>query len=116
MPNRQLSRQQSVPASVQIRPPTVRVKAPKIVVPEIKIPPINIPPVNFGPISNELSKLNDAVRSLQHVVNEQHTTIEKLEKTIANIKITVPSRPRTFEVDIDDGNGGTRRMRVRAGK
>ena len=101
---------------VRIRPPKVRIQAPKVVVPEIKIPPIMVPPVNFGPISNELSKLNDAVRSLQHVVNEQHTTIESLQKTIANIKITVPPRPRTFVVDIDDGNGGTRQMRVRAGK
>jgi hypothetical protein len=105
-----------VPASVQIRPPTVRVKAPKIVIPEIKIPPIQIPPVNFGPISNELSKLNGAVRSLQNVVEDQRAMINKLENTIANIKLIVPPRPRTFEVDIDDGNGGTRRMRVRASK
>jgi hypothetical protein len=75
-----------------------------------------VPPVNFGPISNELGKLNDAVRSLQNVVDQQHSTIEKLERTIANIEVTVPPRPRTFEVDIDDGNGGTRRMRVRASR
>jgi len=103
-------------ATVNFRPPRVRVKAPKIVVPEIKIPPIMVPPVNFGPISNELSKLNDAVGQLRHIVDEQHTTIEKLERTIANIKITVPNRPRTFAVEIDDGKGGTRQMRVRASK
>ena len=115
MANKQLSRKTAT-AQVNFRPPTVRIKAPKVVVPEIKIPPIHIPPVNFGPISNELSKLNEAVRSLQHVVNEQHTTIESLQTTIANIEIKIPPRPRTFAVEIEDGNGGMRRMRVRASK
>jgi hypothetical protein len=103
-------------ATVNYKPPTVRVKAPDVVVPEIKIPPIQVPPVNFGPISNELTKLNEAVRALQNVVAFQNATIEKLESRLADIKVTVPPRPRTFEVDIDDGNGGTRRMRVRASK
>ena len=116
MASKQLSRKTAA-ATVNFRPPTVRVKAPKIVIPEIKIPPINVPPVNFGPISNELSKLSRAVDSLQHIVNEQHTTIESLQKTIASINIPVPPpRPRTFSVEIDDGNGGMRKMRVRASK
>jgi len=102
-------------AQVTVQGPRVVVKAPPVKIPEIKLPTINVPPPDLGPIVRVLNSLAGAVSELRATVASQQETIQSLAKRLSNIKVTLPPRPRTYQVEIDDGNGGTRTMRVRAG-
>lgn len=106
----------TVPATVQVQPPRVVIKQPPIKIPEIKIPEIRVPPLDLGPIVGVLNSLAGAVSELRVTVASQQETIQTLAKRLSNIKVTMPPRARTYEVDIDDGKGGTRTLRVRASK
>ena len=111
----QLARRMPTPV-VQVKPPVVRVKVPTIKIPEIKLPTINVPPVDLGPVVRTLNGLINAVSDLRGVVAGQQKTLSTLTEKLSNLKVTLPPRPRTYQVEIDDGDGGTRTMRVRAGK
>ena len=102
-------------AQVTVQGPRVVVKAPPVKIPEIKLPTINVPPPDLRPIVGVLNSLVAAVSELRATVVSQQETMQTLAKRLSNMKITVPPRARTYEVEIDDGKGGKRIMRVRAG-
>ena len=109
------------PVKMVVRPPDIKlktppIKLPKIVVPPIVIPEIKVPPVDLGPVVRTLNGLIGAVSDLRGVVAGQQKMLDTLAANMSNLKVTTPPRPRTYEVDVDDGNGGTRTMRIRAGK
>jgi len=105
----------SRPIKMVVRPPDIKLKTPEIKIPEIKIPEIKVPPVDLGPVVRTLNGLIGAVSDLRGAVAAQQKTILVLAEKVSNIQVTTPPRPRTYEVEVDDGNGGARKLRIRAG-
>lgn len=104
--------------SVQVQPPNVKVGSPAVTV-KVDAPQLNMDSAQFASAINELSAIVAQIAQQQNMVLQM--LAEQL-KTVSNVTppdikvaapvIKLPPRPRSFGVEIEDGNGDTTYMRI----
>lgn len=105
---------------MKVTPPPMRVK-----LPEIKIPDINVAidadgiAAAVNTLAQSMNMLAQQQAQILQTINDHHAVLNKALGNQPAIKVeapkvTLPPKPRSFTVNVEDGNGETTTMNIRA--